>query len=76
MVTIMLKQVDINARDPLDGRTALSVAAEYGIVKMAKFLLSHGAAVDMRQYSLSSHYIEMASTLCWSAVGFRYIGKR
>lgn len=58
LVMIMLKQVDINARDPLDGRTALLVAAEYGNVKIAKFLLSHGAAVDIRQYSFSNHYID------------------
>lgn len=58
IVTIMLKQVDINARDPLDGRTALSVAAEYGNVKMTNFLLSQGASVNIRQYSLSNHYID------------------
>ncbi|OGM49646.1 hypothetical protein ABOM_001858 [Aspergillus bombycis] len=53
LVELLLDRVDINTRRPRDGRTALSFAAELGNVKMTKFLLDHGARVDIRQYTRS-----------------------
>lgn len=51
LVEYLLDRVDINTRRPRDGRTALSFAAELGSVKMTKFLLDHGALVNIRQYT-------------------------
>ncbi|KAE8423773.1 ankyrin repeat-containing domain protein [Aspergillus pseudocaelatus] len=51
LVEYLLDRVDINTRRPRDGRTALSFAAELGYVKMTKFLLDHGALVNIRQYT-------------------------
>lgn len=52
-VEMVLKVVDVNARDLQNGRAALSVAAEYGDVWIISLLTSHGANVNARQYSLS-----------------------
>ncbi|KAJ5684595.1 uncharacterized protein N7477_000940 [Penicillium maclennaniae] len=46
-----LEIVDVNARDPRSGRTALSFAAEAGKIDVAKTLLEHHASVNVRQYS-------------------------
>ena len=51
VVTLLLKNVDVDAQDLRDGRTALSIAAETGDLNMAKLLLSYGASVHIRQYS-------------------------
>ncbi|RAQ52622.1 ankyrin repeat and socs box protein [Aspergillus flavus] len=54
-VEMILNHVDIDARDPCTGRTALSIAAELGDRDMTKLLLIQGASVNIRQYSLSSY---------------------
>jgi ankyrin repeat protein len=56
LVELMVKHVDINARDSHDGRTALSIAAELGEIRIIELLLSHGASVNIRDYSLNSRY--------------------
>lgn len=58
LVDMMLQQhVDVNSRDHRDGRTALSYAAELGNVEIAELLLKRGAAVNIRQYSLSKRVV-------------------
>jgi len=58
IMDLMLQQnIDVNARDHRDGRTALSYAAELGYVEIAELLLKRGAAVNIRQYSLSKRVL-------------------
>jgi ankyrin repeat protein len=58
IMDMMLQQyIDVNARDHRDGRTALSYAAELGHVEITELLLKRGAAVNIRQYSLSKRVL-------------------
>lgn len=57
MDLILQQHIDVNARDHRDGRTALSYAAELGYVEIAELLLKRGAAVNIRQYSLSKRVL-------------------
>lgn len=59
-VELLLQHIDVNARDLRDGRTAVSVAAEIGDVEITKLLISHGASVNIRQYSLSKRSLGSA----------------
>ncbi|KAJ6007268.1 hypothetical protein N7540_011244 [Penicillium herquei] len=52
-VEMMLGSIDVDTQDPQTGRTALSITAELGNLQMTKLLLTHGANVNIRQYSLS-----------------------
>lgn len=52
-VEMMLGSINADIRDPRNGRTALSIAAELGNLPMTELLLSHGANVNIRQYSLN-----------------------
>ncbi|KAL4897600.1 ankyrin repeat-containing domain protein [Aspergillus ambiguus] len=74
VVSLLLNNVDVNAQDPRDGRTALSIAAETGDINMAKLLLAHGASVHIRQYSrncrdcdLHPFYMAGRNPLHWAA---------
>lgn len=48
----LLPSLDVNALqdDPLQGKAALHMAAQNGNVEAIRFLLSHGAKVDLRNF--------------------------
>jgi ankyrin repeat protein len=56
-VELVLDHVDIDAREPHTGRTALSIAAELGNIKITELLLIRDATVNTRQYSRSNPYL-------------------
>ena len=72
---LLLECVNVDARDPRYGRTALSVAAEIGDVSMARLLLENGASPNTRQYSRSCwdddwgpNWMAGRTPLGWAAV--------
>jgi len=75
VVKLLLERVDVNSQDSRYGRTALSIAAETGDIRMVTFLLNYGASVNIRQYSRSCwdddwgpHWMAGRLPLNWAAV--------